>query len=208
MKEKFMLIHAEKAVFPLVLMVRLLKVSRAGYYAWVKRRNSPLCPRSGPAVIASLRVIRDLHEASKQTSGYRRIRAGLARMGERVSEGLVRSIMGQLDLAGIQPRTSKRTTIPAADVAERPDCLRRDRAMRNGLISKHPRSEGLYRPTDGGRSTLLSLRACELTLALADKRLRIRTIGSQSIQRITQVLQTIQQVLKGEVKSREHGTCF
>lgn len=125
MKEKFMLIHAQKAVFPLVLMVRLLKVSRAGYYAWVKRRNSPLCPRQARRDRLA-ELITDLHEASKQTSGYRRIRAGLARMGERVSEGLVRSIMSQLDLAGIQPRTSKRTTIPAADVAERPDCLQRD----------------------------------------------------------------------------------
>ena len=37
MSEKFTLIHAEKANHTIGMMTRVLQVSRAGYYAWVKR---------------------------------------------------------------------------------------------------------------------------------------------------------------------------
>ena len=40
MSEKFTLMHAEKATFTIELMARLLSVSRAGYYAWAKRRDT------------------------------------------------------------------------------------------------------------------------------------------------------------------------
>ncbi len=49
MSEKFTLMHAEKATFTIELMARLLSVSRAGYYAWAKRRDTipPTTARRG-----------------------------------------------------------------------------------------------------------------------------------------------------------------
>lgn len=41
MTDMFTLIHAEKATHSVELMTRLLHVSRAGYYSWVKRRDTP-----------------------------------------------------------------------------------------------------------------------------------------------------------------------
>jgi putative transposase len=49
-----------------------------------------------------------------------------------VSLGLVRKIMRELGLTGIQPRSRKRTTIPAMDVDVRPDLIGRD------FTAQHP----------------------------------------------------------------------
>ena len=40
MSLKFTLIHAEKANHTIGMMTRVLQVSRAGYYAWVKRQGT------------------------------------------------------------------------------------------------------------------------------------------------------------------------
>ena len=40
MNEKFALMHAEKALHAIEFMAKMLKVSRAGYYAWVTRRGT------------------------------------------------------------------------------------------------------------------------------------------------------------------------
>ena len=124
MSEKFTLMHAEKATFTIELMARLLGVSRAGYYAWVRRLGS-LAPTAARRVWLS-RVIKKIHDDSHGVNGFRRVLAELRRRGIAASEGLVRKIMRELGIFGIQPRTRKRTTIPAEDAVTRPDLLRRD----------------------------------------------------------------------------------
>ena len=124
MTDKFTLIHAEKATHSVELMTRLLHVSRAGYYSWVKRGDTP-----GPAATRRAEVtaaVIDSHTASNGVNGHRRVRADLTADGVPASEGMVRSIMRQAGIAGIQPRTKKRTTIPADDAEQRPDLVKRD----------------------------------------------------------------------------------
>ena len=124
MTDKFTLIHAEKATHTVELMTRLLHVSRAGYYSWVKRGDTP-----GPAATRRAEVtaaVIDSHTASNGVNGHRRVRADLTADGVPASEGMVRSIMRQAGIAGIQPRTKKRTTIPADDAEQRPDLVKRD----------------------------------------------------------------------------------
>nr|WP_275041541.1 IS3 family transposase [Nocardiopsis chromatogenes] len=70
--------------------------------------------------------VRRLHEASNGTSGFRRILACLHAEGVDASQGLVRSIMRELGIFGVQPRSNKRTTVPAPDAHTSPDLLRRD----------------------------------------------------------------------------------
>lgn len=124
MSDKFTLMHAEKANYGLEFMARLLGVSRAGYYAWATRRGtlSPAVARR--AHLATL--IKTIHDDSHQTSGFRRVLAELRRRGIAASEGLVRKIMRDLGIFGVQPRSRKRTTIPAEDADARPDLIGRD----------------------------------------------------------------------------------
>ena len=124
MTDKFTLIHAEKATHTVELMTRLLDVSRAGYYAWAKRGDTP-----GPAATRRAEVtaaVIESHAASNGVNGHRRVLADLTADGVPASAGMVRSIMRQAGIAGIQPRTKKRTTIPADDAEQRPDLVKRD----------------------------------------------------------------------------------
>ena len=124
MSEKFALMHAEKATYKIGFMAGLLGVSRAGYYAWARRGPAP-SPRAARRQ-ALAEQIAQIHEASNQTSGFRRVLAELRRCGVAASEGLVRALMRDLGIFGVQPRSRKRTTIPAEDEITRPDLLRRD----------------------------------------------------------------------------------
>ena len=93
MTDKFTLIHAEKATHTVELMTRLLHVSRAGYYSWVKRRDTP-SPAATRRAEVTAAVIHS-HTASNGVNGHRRVRADLTADGVPASEGMVRSIMRQ-----------------------------------------------------------------------------------------------------------------
>ena len=98
MSEKFTLMHAEKATFTIELMARLLSVSRAGYYAWAKRRDT-IPPTTARRVWLS-GVITQIHDDSHGVNGFRRVLAELSRRGIAASEGLVRKIMRALRTFG------------------------------------------------------------------------------------------------------------
>lgn len=124
MSEKFTLMHAEKANHRVGFMAGLLGVSRAGYYAWATRQGMP-----GPAAIRRAQVaaaVAESHRASDGVNGHRRVHADLAEAGVLASLGMIRTIMTAQDLAGAQPRSKKRTTVPAADAQARPDLIQRD----------------------------------------------------------------------------------
>ena len=58
--------------------------------------------------------------------GYRRIQVVLERRGVWADGSTIRSIMRDLGLQAAGPRAKARTTVPAQDLDERPDLLRRD----------------------------------------------------------------------------------
>ena len=60
------------------------------------------------------------------TYGCRRIQACLERRGVRVDGATIRSIMRELSLQAAQSRAKLRTTVPADDLDERPDLVRRN----------------------------------------------------------------------------------
>ena len=60
------------------------------------------------------------------TYGYRRIQVVLERRGVRADGSTIRAIMRDLGLQAAGPRAKVRTTVPAKDLDERPDLLRRD----------------------------------------------------------------------------------
>ena len=71
-------------------------------------------------------MIKDVFEDSDGTYGYRRIQVILKRRGVRADGATIQSIMRDLGLQAAGPRAKVRTTIPAEDLDERPDLLRRD----------------------------------------------------------------------------------
>jgi transposase InsO family protein len=111
----------EKVNYPVVMMARLLNVARQGYYRWRHKHSN-----NGRERREMLRgLIHRLWVQSEKRHGARRIQAQLVIKGVTASLWLVRKIMRELGLVGIQPRTSKKTTIADPNAATRPDLVRR-----------------------------------------------------------------------------------
>ena len=113
----------EKANYTITFMCTVLGIKRAGYYAWRERRQT-LSPRARRRARLAVRI-KELFEASEETSGARRIQADLEAEGERASLWLIGKLMAEQDLVAVQPRSKKRTTIPADDAEDRPDLIGR-----------------------------------------------------------------------------------
>ena len=91
MSMKFALIHQEKARHSIGFMTRLLGVSRAGYYAWVKRQGTTTPSQHRRDELSAL--IRQIDTDKHQTYGFRRMLAELARRGVTASAGLVSVVL-------------------------------------------------------------------------------------------------------------------
>ena len=95
------LIDAEKALYPIKLLCRALRVSRAGYYAW--RRRPPSIRTQQDLRLAVM--IRAAHERSRKTCGSPRVHAELHAQGVAVSRKHVARLMrGE----GLRARMRKR----------------------------------------------------------------------------------------------------
>src|SRR5512133_3564067 len=70
---------AHQAVFPIATMARVLGVSKAGYYAWLRR--SPSARAVADRVL--MKQIRTIHVTSHETYGVPRIHAELRAAGEK-----------------------------------------------------------------------------------------------------------------------------
>jgi putative transposase len=121
--DKFALIDAEKAMFPIVKMCTWLEVSASGYYEWRDRPVSATVQRRQR--LAAL--IQAIFEESDSTYGYRRVHAALVRQGDGCGPELVREIMRELGLVACQPRPWRpTTTLPGDGAAAVPDLVGRD----------------------------------------------------------------------------------
>ena len=106
---------AWKADYSILRMARLLKVSRAGYYAWVKRLDA------APGVRAQRQeeldvLVRASHDASGGVYGAPRVHADLVADGWSVDRKTVAASMRRQGLEGVSPRAFRPvTTIPGAD---------------------------------------------------------------------------------------------
>lgn len=109
---------ANQAMFPLARMCKTFGVSRAGYYAWLKREPSA----RAHADVALTRRIETIHKASRETYGAPRIHAELVDEGIRVGRKRVERLMKVAGIAGVSRRQAARTTFrdervrPASDL--------------------------------------------------------------------------------------------
>jgi len=115
-------VEAEKAVFPITTMCRVLEVSASGYFAW---RRRPPCTRS-MADTRLTELIIAIHRRSRGTYGVPRVHAELAfDHDERVSRKRVARLMRAAGLEGVHRRRGVRTTRRDRDAAPAPDLVQR-----------------------------------------------------------------------------------
>jgi putative transposase len=111
-----------QAVFPIAPMARVLGVSKAGYYAWLRRPPSA----HAAADAALLKRIRTVHASSRQTYGAPRVHADLRAQGERHGRKRIARPMRDAGLVGACHRHGGPTTTrrdkearPAPDLVDR-----------------------------------------------------------------------------------------
>src|SRR5699024_5034457 len=116
-----------KTRFTVTMMARLLRVSRAGYYAWKKRRNQKY-PSSTPRGFRDriAEQIKTIFDAHRGFTGIRTIAAELATRGITASLYAVRKTMRKLGLVTKYHRAYKRTTIADENAPYRGDLVRRN----------------------------------------------------------------------------------
>ena len=88
---RFAFIQEKQAKYPIGLMCRILKVSRSGYYAWVKRPPS----QRKMATKELVSKLKELHAKSRETYGILRLYFALRRLGYKCSRGRVAQLMKQ-----------------------------------------------------------------------------------------------------------------
>jgi putative transposase len=113
---------ANQASFPTALMARVLGVSKAGYYAWLRRSPSA----HALADVALLKRIRTVHATSRETYGAPRVHAELRAGGERHSRKRIARLMREAGLVGASRRRAGPVTThrdqearPAPDLVDR-----------------------------------------------------------------------------------------
>jgi putative transposase len=113
---RFRFIDAEKVAYPISMSCRVLEVSRAGYYAWVRRGVSARVQADAELTV----TIRQVHARSRATYGAPRVHADLAAREIRVARKRVARLMRAAGLVGCwRRRRTARTTVtdPAATPA-------------------------------------------------------------------------------------------
>jgi putative transposase len=118
----FRFIAAEKASHSIVIMCRVLEVSRSGYHAWSRR---PLGPRAVEDARLTERI-RELHKKRRQVYGSPRIWSDLVvDDGERIGRKRVERLMRQAGVQGLHRRKGHGCTrrdpaaVPADDLVNR-----------------------------------------------------------------------------------------
>jgi putative transposase len=107
--------------YPVAFMCQELGVSRSGYYAW---RGAPCSARDRVDEVLSALIV-TIYAKARGNPGVRRVRAGLAAIGHRVSHKRVHRLMRAADLQGRHPKAWKRTTVPGQQPVPAPDLVGR-----------------------------------------------------------------------------------
>jgi len=111
---RYRFIRAERATYPIIVLCRVLRVSRAGYYAWAGRGASARAQADEELSVQ----IKATHERSRGTYGVPRVHAALQAAGVRTSRRRVGRLMRAASLVGCHRRRRARTTV--ADPAHMP----------------------------------------------------------------------------------------
>jgi putative transposase len=142
---KFGFIHQHRTCWPIVVMCRVLGVSRSGFFAWHGR---------GPSARTQRRVqltaqVRQAYAAHRRVYGSPRVQRALLAQGVPVCVNTVAKLMRQAGIAAKKKRKFvPRTTDSAATQRAAPNLLKRDFAV--GPVNRRWVSDITYVPTAEG----------------------------------------------------------
>ncbi len=119
---RYRFIEVEKAMYPVTMLCRVLRVSRSGFYAW---QQHPISPRAEETRRLDVEI-KKLFEASKRRSGSPKITRALMDRGWQVGKNRVARRMRVLGLRSIVRRRFKVTTNSQHRFAVAPNRLQRD----------------------------------------------------------------------------------
>lgn len=120
---RFKLIDEEKSHHAVSRLACAVGVTRAGYYAWIRRPPS----KRHVADIALKKKIAEIHKTSFGIYGSPRIHAELAdACGIRVSKKRVARLMRELKLEGVSRRGKRRVKKLASEMPAAPDLVKRN----------------------------------------------------------------------------------
>ena len=115
-------VQAEKAKYPVYLLCKVLKVSRSGYYQWIKKGAKT--PRSDED---NLRLhIKAIHTKSRKTYGAPRITESLRRQGMKVGHNRVARIMREQDIRGLPKKKNRKPSCLSEPLSEARNILERN----------------------------------------------------------------------------------
>jgi transposase InsO family protein len=103
---RFAFIAAKRAEHHVTILCRCLRVTRSGFYAWLRRGLSARAQRD----LVLRTKLRAFHAASHDRYGRPRLWKDLKEAGEAVSEKRVRRLMREEGLQGKVPKRFKQTT--------------------------------------------------------------------------------------------------
>lgn len=117
---KFKLIQKNRSKYPVEKMCKILKVSKSGYYKWLKQPQ----PTTDTKLLTQISAI---YKASRETYGYLRITAKLKQTGVLVNKKKVARIMRENGIYGLQIKKFRpKTTISDHNLPVSPNLLQRD----------------------------------------------------------------------------------
>jgi putative transposase len=119
---RFAFIAAEKARHSVTILCRCLRVTRSGFYAWLRRPRSARSERD----LVLRATLRAFHAASHHRYGRPRLWKDLREDGEAVSEKRVRRLMREEGLQRKVPKRFKETTNSQHDDPMAANLLDRD----------------------------------------------------------------------------------
>lgn len=105
-------------------MCRVLKLPRAGYYAWLAGRPAAAARQRAEDELAA--EIREIHVGSRGAYGAPRVHAALRRKGHGINRKKVERIMRERDIRGITRRRRRHLTKQDTKAAPAPDLVDRD----------------------------------------------------------------------------------
>lgn len=103
---RYRFIDKHRRVWPIVIMCKVLQVSRSGFYGWRRRPPSEQAKRRCALTVK----IKSVHEQSRQTYGSPRVHRELLAQGQECSENTVARIMAQNSMKSRIKHKFKATT--------------------------------------------------------------------------------------------------
>lgn len=119
---RFAFIFAERANHGIVILCRVLEVSRSGYYAWRDRPASRTCVSNASLTVA----ITAVHRASRSTYGSPRVFRELRAQGHRAGRNRIARLMRREGIVVRRKRRFRATTDSKHDLPIAPNLLARN----------------------------------------------------------------------------------